>query len=109
MERMEGHFEHIDLGLGDYEFVVRYEVGIGYRFRCLHTGLNEAEAYHKEIEEITSRHRLLNVTYNKNPHPTPPPPLTPEQEALARRLQEHKIQLAANSVIARLRDGKQAR
>lgn len=62
MERMEGHFEHIDLGLGDYEFVVRYEVGIGYRFRCLHTGLNEAEAYHKEIEEITSRHRLLNVT-----------------------------------------------
>lgn len=44
IDRMEHHFKYIDLDLGNYEFVVRYQVGIGYRFRCLHTGLNEDEA-----------------------------------------------------------------
>ena len=98
MERMEGHFKHIDLGLGNYEFVMRYQVGIGYRFRCLHTGLDQHGAWRKEI---AGRRRLLNEMYNKNPHPTPPP-LTPEQEVLIRRLKEHKIQIAENSAVARI-------
>ena len=38
--RMEQHFGQIHVGIASYEFLRRYEMGIGYRFHCLHTNLD---------------------------------------------------------------------
>ena len=50
--RMEQHFKQIHLGIASYEFLRRYEAGIGYRFHCLHTDLDRQTAEAMEVQEI---------------------------------------------------------
>ena len=66
MKRMEHHFRNIYLGIGNYDFVLRHERGIGYRFHCLHTNLTKQRAEVLEIQEIRSRNNLLNLAHNQN-------------------------------------------
>ena len=66
MNRMLGYFKWIDMEEGNYEFVRRYQQGIGYRFHCLHTNLTKQRAEVLEIQEIRSRNNLLNIAHNQN-------------------------------------------
>lgn len=66
IQRMTRHFENIKIGEAQYEFVWRYEAGIGYRFKCLHTNLDRRTAEAMEAQEIKTRTKLLNIVHNKN-------------------------------------------
>ena len=66
MARMARHFDQIHLGDANYEFLRRYEVGIGYRFHCLHTDLDRRAAEALEVQEIKNRTNLLNLAHNQN-------------------------------------------
>ena len=66
IERMARHFEQIHLGIASYEFLRRYEAGVGYRFQCLHTDLDRRTAEALEVQEIKNRTNLLNLVHNQN-------------------------------------------
>ena len=65
-ERVDRHFEGIDIGEGVYEFVWRHEAGIAYSVKCLHTNLDRHTAEAVERQEIRGRKRLLNIVHNKS-------------------------------------------
>ena len=64
--RMEQHFGQIHVGIASYEFLRRYETGIGYRFHCLHTNLDRCTAQAMEVQEIKNRTNLVNFVHNQN-------------------------------------------
>ena len=64
--RMEQHFGQIHVGIASYEFLRRYETGIGYRFHCLHTNLDRRTAQAMEVQEIKNRTNLVNLVHNQN-------------------------------------------
>ena len=64
--RMEQHFGQIHVGIASYEFLRRYETGIGYRFHCLHTNLDRRTAEAMEVQEIKNRTNLVNLVHNQN-------------------------------------------
>ena len=64
--RMEQHFGQIHVGIASWEFLRRYETGIGYRFHCLHTNLDRRTAEAMEVQEIKNRTNLVNLVHNQN-------------------------------------------
>lgn len=65
--RMKQHFKNIHIGVANYDFTKRYQAGIGYGFRCLHTNLDKHDAEALEIIEIQNRNNLVNIVHNQNP------------------------------------------
>ena len=73
IQRMTRHFEKIHIGIASYEFLRRYDAGIGYRFHCLHTNLDKPTAEALEVQEIQDRDNLVNLVHNQNLLQTNPP------------------------------------